>query len=202
MIQQVNLYTDELRPRKERLQAGTAVGVLAMGLVFVAFVAGFLIYENSVMANKALRLDRQNQQLEQAVAQLSSAVQARQPDAEVEGALSRVTQTLARRQRLLERVESLVLSEGRSFSPQLAALARQIPEDVWLTDVILESGPDKITIEGSSRDGALVPLYLEKLGEEAAFTGRTFGVFRLSRSEEGRWIDFHVSSKREGEGNR
>ncbi|HBC33338.1 MAG TPA: fimbrial assembly protein, partial [Marinobacter adhaerens] len=77
--------------------------------------------------------------------------------------------------RLLERVESLVLSEGRDFSPQLAALARQIPEDVWLTDVILESGPDKVTIEGSSRDGALVPRYLENLGDEAAFAGKTFG---------------------------
>jgi MSHA biogenesis protein MshI len=201
MIQQVNLYTDELRPTKERLQAGTAIGVLLVGLVLVAFVAGFLTYENSVMANKASRLDRQNQQLEQAVAELSAAVQARQPDAEVERALDRVTQTLARRQRLLERVESLVLSEGRNFSPQLAALARQIPEDVWLTDVILESGSDKVTIEGRSRDGALVPLYLENLGDEAAFAGKTFGVFRLSRPEEGRWIDFHVSSKREGEGN-
>ncbi|PPI83597.1 fimbrial assembly protein [Marinobacter maroccanus] len=200
MIQQVNLYTDELRPRKERLQAGTAVGIVVFGLVLVVCVAGYFAYQNSVMANKASRLDRQNQQLEQAVAELSAAARARQPDSEVEEALARVTQTLARRQRLLERVESLVFSEGRHFSPQLAALARQIPEDVWLTGVTLESGADRVTIEGRSRDGALVPLYLENLGEEAAFTGRTFGVFRLSRSEEGRWIDFHVSSKREGEG--
>lgn len=201
MIQQVNLYTEELRPRREILQAGTAVGILVFGLVLVVCVAGYFAYQNSVMANKASRLDRQNQQLEQAVAELSAAVRARQPDSEVEEALSRVTQTLARRQRLLERVESLVFSEGRHFSPQLAALARQIPENVWLTGVILESGADKVTLEGSSRDGALVPLFLENLGEETAFTGRTFGVFRLSRSEEGRWIDFHVSSKREGEGN-
>lgn len=201
MIQQVNLYTEELRPRREILQAGTAVGILVFGLVLVVCVAGYFAYQNSVMANKASRLDRQNQQLEQAVAELSAAVRARQPDSEVEEALSRVTQTLARRQRLLERVESLVFSEGRHFSPQLAALARQIPENVWLTGVILESGADKVTLEGSSRDGALVPLFLENLGEETAFAGRTFGVFRLSRSEEGRWIDFHVSSKREGEGN-
>ena len=78
---------------------------------------------------------------------------------------------------------------------------RQIPKDVWLTDVILESGPDKVTIEGSSRDGALVPRYLENLGDEAAFAGKTFGAFRLSRSDEGRWIDFHVSSKLDGEAN-
>lgn len=199
MIQQVNLYTDELRPRKEKLQAGTALGILVFGLVMLASVAGVFAYQNSTMADQVSRLEHQNQRLEQAVAELSAAVRARQPDAEVEEALARVTQTLARRQRLLEKVENLVLSEGRDFSPQLAALARQIPEDVWLTGVILESGSDKVTIEGRSRDGALVPLYLENLGDEAAFTGRTFGVFRLSRPEDGRWIDFHVSSKREGE---
>jgi MSHA biogenesis protein MshI len=201
MIQQVNLYTDELRPRKESLQAGTAVGVLFVGVLVLACLAGFLTYENSVMANKASRLDRQNQQLEQAVAELSAEVKARRPDAEVEEALNRVTQTLDRRQRLLNRVESLVLSEGRDFSPQMSALARQIPEDVWLTAVALESGPDTVTIEGRSRDGALVPRYLENLGDEAAFAGKTFGVFRLSRSEEGRWIDFHVASQSDGEAN-
>jgi MSHA biogenesis protein MshI len=201
MIQQVNLYTDELRPRKEKLQAGTAIGILVFGLVLVACVAGFFAYQNSVMATQASRLDHKNQQLEQVLLELAAAVRARQTDSEVEEALARVTQTLSRRQRLLERVESLVFSEGRYFSPQLAALARRIPEDAWLTGVILESDSDKVTLEGSSRDGALVPLYLENLSEETVFAGRTFGVFRLSRSEQGRWIDFHVSSKREGEGN-
>ena len=33
MIQQVNLYTDELRPRKEKLQARMALSILALALV-------------------------------------------------------------------------------------------------------------------------------------------------------------------------
>ncbi|WP_373001539.1 PilN domain-containing protein [Marinobacter sp.] len=200
MIQQVNLYTEELRPRRERLQAGTALGILVLGLIMVVSVAGLFAYKNASLATEVSNLERQNERLEQAVAELRSAVQARQPDSEVEEALDRVTQTIARRQRLLEKVENLVLSEGRHFSPQMAALARQIPEDVWLTGVILDSGSDKVTIEGRSRAGAQVPVYLENLGEEPAFTGRTFGVFRLSRPDEGRWIDFHVSTKPDGEG--
>jgi MSHA biogenesis protein MshI len=199
MIQRVNLYTQELRPRKERLQAGAALGILALGLASVVAAVGAFGYQNAGTATQVGNLEQQNIRLERAVAELSEAVRARQPDSGVEEALARVTDTLSRRQRLLEKVESLVLSEGRRFSPQMSALARQIPDNVWLTGFTLESEPDQVTIEGRSRSGSLVPLYLENLGEEAAFTGRTFGAFRLSRPEEGRWIDFRVSTERTGE---
>ncbi len=199
MIQQVNLYTEELRPRKEKLQAGTALGIVICGLMAVALVAGVFAYQNAGLATEVASLERQNERLDRAVANLSSALDARQPDSDVEEALARASETLARRQRLLKRVESLVLSENGRFSAQMAALARQIPEDVWLTGVVLESGADKVTIEGRSRSGALVPHYLEKLGEEAAFAGKTFGVFRLSRPEGGRWVDFYIASERQGE---
>ncbi|WP_339753145.1 PilN domain-containing protein [uncultured Marinobacter sp.] len=199
MIQQVNLYVLELRPSQERLQARGALAVLALGVVLVALLAGIVGYQNAGMAKQTAALEQQNRRLEQVVAELSETVRSRQPDAEVEAALARVTGTLARRQRLLERVESLVVSGGGRFSPQMAALARQIPENVWLTGVALQSEPSRVTIEGRSLSGALVPLYLENLGEEAAFTGRTFGAFRLSRPDEGRWIDFRVSTGRTGE---
>ncbi|WP_341581309.1 PilN domain-containing protein [Marinobacter metalliresistant] len=199
MIQQVNLYTLELRPSQERLQAGGALAVLALGVVLVALLAGVVGYQNAGMAKQAATLEQQNTRLEQVVAELSEAVRSRQPDAEVEAALARVTEALSRRRRLLDKVESLVVSEGGRFSPQMAALARQIPENVWLTGVTLQSEPSQVTIEGRSRSGALVPLYLENLGEEAAFTGRTFGAFRLSRPEQGHWIDFRVSTRRTGE---
>lgn len=199
MIQQVNLYTQELRPRKERLQAGAVLGILALGLIIVTALAGVFGYQNTGMATQVADLEQQNARLESSVAELSGAVQARQPDSEVEEALARVTETLARRQRLLEKVEGLVLSEGRRFSPQMSALARQIPDNVWLTGFTLKSETDQVIIEGRSRSGSLVPLYLENLGAEAAFTGRTFGAFRLSRPEEGRWIDFRVSTERTGE---
>lgn len=200
MIQQVNLYTQELRPKKERLQASTGVLILALGLVFVVAGTAVFSYQNAGMARQVANLEQQNARLEQSVAKLAEAVRARQPDQEVEAALARVTETLARRQRLLKKVESLVLSDERRFSPQMAALARQIPDDVWLTGVVLESEPGQVTIEGRTRSAAKVPLYLENLGEEVAFSGKTFNAFRLSRPEEGRWIDFHVSTEQKEEG--
>ncbi|MCM0610886.1 PilN domain-containing protein [Marinobacter sediminum] len=200
MIQQVNLFTKELRPRKERLQAGAALGLVV--LAFLVLVAAFAIvrYQNNHLEDRVALLEQQNRGLEQVVTQLSEAVRVREPEPDVQDALERITDTLARRQRLLERVESLVLDGGASFSPRMAALARQIPEDVWLTGIRLDAQRDRVTIEGRARSGALVPAYLENLGNEPVFTGKTFGAFRLSRPEEGAWIEFHVATERSGEG--
>ncbi|MEC7378215.1 MAG: PilN domain-containing protein [Pseudomonadota bacterium] len=200
MIQRVNLYTEELRPRKEKLQAGTALAIVGVGLLLIILASGVMRFQNTDLAARVTSLEQRNQQLERAVAQLEETVQARQPDADLESELAEVTETLARRQRLLEKVENLVLSEDRRFSPGMAALARQIPEDVWLTGITLAADADQVVLEGRSRNSALVPQYLERLGQEPAFAGKTFGAFRLSRPEERPWIEFHVASQRTGEG--
>ncbi|MBW4936507.1 PilN domain-containing protein [Marinobacter sp. F4206] len=201
MNQQVNLYVQELRPRKEKLQAGMLLGLVAV-LVMGLIVTGTVVhYQNNRLENQVHVLELQNMSVEQDIVRLSEAVSARQPAPEVREALERVTDTLMRRQRLLERVESLVLDDGGRFSPQMAALARQIPEDVWLTGIRLNGLQAKVTIEGRARSSALVPAYLENLGEEPAFSGKTFGAFRLSRPETGRWIEFHVATERSGEVN-
>lgn len=201
MTQQVNLYTQELRPRKEVLQAGALVTLMAVLLVALGVVFAVIGYQNSELDARVSVLESQTQTLEQNVVQLSERVSARQPAPEIQDALDRVTETLARRQKLLERVEGLILNDGGRFSPQMAALARQIPKDVWLTGIRLDAQPSLVTIEGRARSGALVPAYLENLGNEPIFTGQTFGAFRLTRPEEGQWIEFHVATERAGENN-
>ncbi len=198
-MQEVNLYTQELRPRKERLQAGMLVSLVLVLVVGLAVTSAVLRHGNGDLETRVAALESETQALKQSVARLSATVSARQPSPEIESALERVSATLVRRQKLLERVESLVLTGGGHFSPQMAALARQIPDDVWLTGIRLDAQPALVTIEGRARSGALVPAYLENLGNEPVFTGQTFGAFRLTRPDEGRWIEFHVATERAGE---
>jgi len=200
MIQQVNLYTDELRPRREKLQAGAALSVLALALVVVIVTAGVVRYQESRLQAQVEARQQQNEQLRQSVEQLTAEAEARQPDPEVEAALERVTATLSRRQRLLERVERLAAGETTGFSAPLAALARQVPKGLWLTHIRLDGRQGDVGLAGMTEAGRLVPMYLEKLGDEPAFAGKTFGSFRLDRGEDGRWIEFRVASDAGREG--
>ncbi|MGC8120938.1 PilN domain-containing protein [Marinobacter sp. VGCF2001] len=204
MRQQVNLYTPELRPSQQKLNAVSASVAVALVVLVVAGLAALANYQNQQLERRVQGAERQTNQMEQVVAQLQEQVQALQPDPELEAALARVTDTIARRQRLLGRIETLANSGTSGFSGKLTALARRVPSELWLTGVRLESSPVMLTLEGQTRSAELVPHYLERLGEEPAFTGETFADFRISRPEDakgGRYVNFQVATRqREGDG--
>jgi MSHA biogenesis protein MshI len=200
MRQQVNLYTAELRPRKQRLNARSALLLAALVVVVVLAFMAFGQWQVQKLEQRASQIERQNSQLQQAVDAMVAQVEARKPDPELEKALERVTQTISRRQRLLERVDSLANNNHSGFSSRMSALARQIPDELWLTTVTLESLPARLGLKGRTRAPERVPLYLEQLGEEPIFAGQTFRDFQLNRPDEndeaaGDWVEFRVATE-------
>ena len=200
MRQQVNLYTNELRPRHQRLTAISALALLAVVLVaLVAFMA-FFYWQSQQLEQRASQIERQNSQLQQANESMAAQVEARKPDPELERALDRVTNTISRRQRLLGRVENLATNNQSGFSSRMAALARQVPDELWLTGINLQSAPARMRLSGRTRVPERVPLYLEQLGEEAIFAGQTFQDFQLTRPGDddenaGDWVAFRIATE-------
>ena len=198
MNQQVNLYTPELRPQRLYLNAIAAVSLVVLVAIALVGVTAFGHWQNQQSEQLVDRLEQQNQSLAQAVAGMAAQVQARQPDPELGAALERVTETIARRQRLLDRVEGLTANNHSGFSGRMSALARQIPADLWLTTVRLQSVPATMSLEGRTRAADLVPHYLEQLGNEPAFIGETFSGFRLGRPDDDaarQWVEFRVATE-------
>lgn len=193
--QEVNLYAEELRPRKERLQFASLASLAALVLVFIVVSAVYVRYDNNQLEQDVSLQQARMDQLTRSVEQLSREVESRQPDPQVKAALERVTETLARRQRLLDQVENLMSESTSGFSDPLLALAQQVPDGLWLTRIQLNAQNGQVGLEGRTQSGSLVPVYLEALGEKPAFQGKTFGAFRLERDQEGRWIDFRVATR-------
>ncbi len=198
MKQQVNLYVPELRPVRQRLSAGTCAVLVVLVAVLVLAAMAYGNWQNRQLAGQADAIERQTTQLQQAVETLSAQVEQQRPDPELELALERVTDTISRRQRLLERVEGLTGNHQAGFSGRMAALARQIPENLWLTGITLESSPASFKLEGRTRAPELVPGYLEQLGNEPVFAGETFRHFQLSRPDEEEntgWVEFRMATE-------
>lgn len=200
MIQQVNLYKPEFRPHRQWMTA-TNVALLAVVLLVLVLLAGGWSHQRANGLAQALEAERaSNEQIQKTIERLTSDLQGRRPDPQLERAVERVTDTLSRRQQLLEQVERLADNRSDGFAAPMAALARQVPQDLWLTGLQLRQ--NHVTLEGRTRAGSLVPVYLERLGEEPAFTGQAFGRFELARSEDHPWIEFRVSTRRDEEGAR
>lgn len=195
MRQQVNLYRDDLRPQREPLQAGAALALVLLAVLLPVLVA--VLQQRAVTGNESVLagLTQQVASLGSDVEKLATELAARRDDPRLEQELTRLDRSLEQRRRLLAEVETLVAREGGNFSAYLAALARQVPPELWLTRVELDLLSDQVLLEGRSRHGNLVPLYLEKLGNESVFEGRTFESFRLARDPSGGWIEFRVGAR-------
>lgn len=195
MRQQVNLYRDDLRPQRAPLQAGAALALVLLTVLLLVLVA--VLQQRAVTGNESVLagLTQQVASLASDVEKLATELAARRDDPRLEQELTRLDRSLEQRRRLLAEVETLVAREGGNFSAYLAALARQVPPELWLTRVELDLLSDQVLLEGRSRHGNLVPLYLEKLGNESVFEGRTFESFRLARDPSGDWIEFRVGAR-------
>ncbi len=198
MIQRVNLYKAEFQPRRQWLAARQGMAVIVLTLMIVGIAGGWFRYQAAERAQALAAEQATNEQLLVSLEQLGGEIQNRRPDPALEQAIERVTDTLARRQRLLGRVERLANNPSGGFSASMTALARQIPEGLWLTGLNLQ--PGQIVLSGRTSAGRLVPQYLERLGEEPAFAGHAFGDFALERSDDHPWIEFRVATSRDREG--
>lgn len=194
MIQQVNLYTDELKPRKEPLKATTASLLVLVAMVLMGALAAYVRLDHKQLVQQMANLNAVNHGLETQVTDMTHTIEARQVDPKIVQAVSDVTTDIDRRQRLLAEVARLVGSSAGGFSPYMVALARQNPEGLWLTGFGIDLGQDHVQIAGKTRTASEVPLYLQKLGDEPVFSGRSFGHLSLERDQSESWIDFSVAT--------
>lgn len=198
MIQRVNLYTDELKPRREPVTATTLLWSSVAVLVVLVAAAVFVRFEAADAAERQQALNARVAELEQTAQSLTAEVKAQQVDPAVEDAVAEVNQAISQRQRLLTEVARLVDYQNGGFSPYMTALARRIPEQLWLTGFQIDLHQNQLRLAGRTRTGGQVPVYLERLGQEPVFSGRRFEQLRLTRDDSGAWIEFLVGSKRDG----
>jgi Tfp pilus assembly protein PilN len=81
------------------------------------------------------------------------------------------------------------------FSRHLEGLARQSEEGLWLTRIELFKGGRSMGLEGLTSEPEYVPRLIKKLGNETAFTGAEFDIFKLQQQDD--LLSFIVSATRE-----
>jgi len=194
-MQQINLYQDEFRPRREVVTSGQVLIGLAALLAVLVLIGFWQGWRNSQLAAGVEALRQTVATREARVAELQQKVAQRKPD-------PRLVETVQKLERRVEiKRQVLAVLSGRSFGntegfvPQLTGLARQRIEGLWLTGLRLHAGGTRLDMTGNALKPELVPRYLQRLANEDVFAGTAFRTFRLDRSaERPAWIHFVLHS--------
>jgi Fimbrial assembly protein (PilN) len=183
-MQQVNLYTEEFRPR-------VIVLPLAHMLLFSGLLLSLLVVLSIWLGVDQANLETQVNETKQNLSAQRDAkdvLEAKVAMMRLDEALlrqnKRLKQQIAAREVLLETLDSVAVREAQGFSSYMVGLARQNNRQLWLTRISLAESGASMSLEGSTVAGQQVPAYLERLKQEPIFVGRSFTAFDLIQDED------------------
>ena len=171
MSQQINLATPLLL--KKRYAFGLREMALGLGVILVAALvwAGYVYYRASAIEAQATQREAQQAAAQAELDQLS-ATASRPVSALLTERVKATQAQVAQREALLASISGIMENAAKGFASRLRALAYSSTEGVWLNGFTL--APDGVTLKGSTLNADLLTTYLDRLGQQPAFSGMQF----------------------------
>lgn len=190
MKARINLYHKEFRPTFEWV-TGSHLFVLACVSVVISGLAyGGLISWKSNIQTEADRVAKNVQQQQQAIDELTAALQVRLNNPLLNGQLNNLQLQIASQDTLLMRVKDMGELKQKSFSGLFDALASANSEYVWITNFTIDESD--LNIVGNIAKPAALTKWIGKLSNTAFFKGQEFSEAKVER--EGEELVFSLNS--------
>lgn len=192
MKTRVNLYTPAFRPQKERLTLTHIAGVGALVLAIMLFV---VFLAKGELASVQLQLNTARSeitQLENSVQELTLAVENNVQDPVLKQQLSRLSEQLDYRHRLLTQLSNLSTVQSSGFSGFMSDLAILRDKDIRLTRITLDG--ETLTLNGAARYYEVIPRWIKQFEHGQSLAGREFNRLNIDRNKDG-VISFVLTNK-------
>ena len=182
-MQQINLYLPEFRPSREPLRA---VHMLWIGIAFLVLLICFSFYSNHKhkILLQQLDVEQKNQESIQAQLLLLSAKKPAESSAAVDAKIVQLQKSVERHQKILTMISHQDLGNDKGFSSQLRAMGQASLPTISVQSFSLQRGGRYAELGGVTHHADQIPLYLQRLREDASFTEVGFGVLNIERDEQ------------------
>lgn len=198
MKQQINLFQPMFRQQRKPFSAST---MLVLTVFFIMVFAGIYAYSLSQLGSVEIQvssMDKEIDKLRAQLEQLGKKFPGKSKNKLLESEIARLSKELEKRQEISEALAQHSLGNKRVFSALLESLARKHVQGTWLTKVSISEGGEALGFQGKTFSSELVPVYIQQLSSEKSFTGLSFNMLELRRSEKDPLnLDFQVSTKPE-----
>lgn len=174
MKQQINLYQEQFHEKRVPLPA-RQIMVIAVGLLAgMTVISAGLGWMNSQAARQYAELGSRVDGTKQANDQLQAKLAAQAVDSELAAKVTEAGRQLQAHQKIMQWMDKSQENRAVPFSALLEGLSRQHVQGLWLSYIAIENGGQDLHLQGSSLDPKLIPDFLGRLNNEAAYTGREF----------------------------
>ena len=197
MSQQINLYRPIFRKQEKRFSARAmlqAGAVLVGGIVVLYAVLAWQVHG---LREESRTIDRQYTDAAARLEKITRQFGPREPSPALLERAALLERQVAARKRMHQALRAPVFPASRGYSDYLLAFARQDLPALWLTAFTITGAGKELDRQGRAADAVAVPRFVQRLASEEALAGKQFQVFFLR--EQGRYADFHLSTRTEAE---
>ena len=195
MRQQVNLLSDELKPRSDPLQFKQLLLAWAGFSFLLILMTGWdgagLWMLNAEQEQASERLG----QLRRVNADLQATTRTT-PDAGLQEEVDELRARQAEQIQLLALLAGYGTGETTGFSSYLNDLADHRVNGLWLSRIVLEESGRRIRLKGLTTDPVNLPVFLQGLSAGESFRGHQFDDFGLQEVESG-LLEFDIAGPEE-----
>lgn len=191
MKTRINLYLDELKPKREFLTL-TNVALCWLGLMFVLLVLIGVL--NHFAQNTKTHVNHLQTQLELRKAQLLQAQQALELKQDKSPHMRRIEkkkQEIQEKQRLLDFMLAKTEQAKFDYAQVMTDLAANTHGEVWLKE--FRFAGKEVTLIGAATHGAAIPEWLNGLKNTDYFSAKAFSLLQFEKQAQG--VEFQVATK-------
>ncbi|WMS85952.1 PilN domain-containing protein [Pleionea litopenaei] len=190
-MQQVNLYLDEFKPRKESLTFEQFI-IASVSLLLLYSALGWMMASDTQLLKDQVRQERA--MLEPMKAQLKEieSLMASRPDqARIDQQISQLEYDIQNKTMALQTFQSSDISASDGFSRLFVDLAKNNQREIWLTHISIEK--DTLTLSGQTIKPELISDWITVMAKHATLN-REYQSVEIKQNEiNQRVYDFQLS---------
>lgn len=190
-LQEVNFLRSIVKPPNQ-LPALT-IGISCIGisiiLIIISLITGFYQFQRGRSFDNArietIKAETDYQQLVKTYPLLSS-------EKELVEKVANFEKLVAQKRTSYAELTHTTLR--KPFSKFMEALAKTVPEGLWLNVININQDSGNISLAGYAVKPVFVTAFLQKLEEVSPFTGTAFDIFEVNFDKESGYIKFEVAN--------
>jgi Tfp pilus assembly protein PilN len=183
MSQQINLINPALIKKKDFL---TVVNIGVMyGVFSLVLLAWYVLsaQQLSTLTRTQQGLADELQQAQASLAQLVASRAPRTPNPALQQQLVFLENKQHMQAQMLDAIEQGKPQQGRGLANYMRGFAKQTIVGLWLTGFSIDETNKTMTVRGRTLEAEVLPTYMQKLGHEPVFSGKSFGGLRIKQAD-------------------
>ena len=199
-MQQINLYQAILHQPQEVLPITQVAKLLIGMLILLGMVNVFQVWFAKRSDATLSELRAEQQTILATVQTLNQEITARNDTEKITAQLADLDKELQNKQQVFQLLSNKRFGNVDGFATQFSGFARQHIDGLWLTELYIHEGGEKLNIRGTTIQPELLPRYLQRLSKEPIFHGVEFKTFVMQRDKEHSQVNFDLRSNFAGKG--